>query len=311
MKIYDVIVIGGGPSGLTSAIYAASEGLSTLVIEKSRLGGQAYSSAAIENLLGFTKVTGKELTERAIEQAKGFGVRIKTDNILGIQNLIYGKIRFKVYGQYDDYYTKSIVLALGIQYRTMDAEGIENFIGNSIHYGDAIIDRAHNCTGKHVYIVGGANSAGQAAVYLSKYASQVTILVRGSSIETSMSAYLIQQLNGIDNIDIHCHCTIQGFEGDKKLDRIIINSNGMENEICDCAHMFMFIGAKPNTHWLPEKIAKDTDGYILTDFRNYATSVDGIFAVGDIVSGGVKRISTAIGSGSAAVSGIHAYLATL
>ncbi len=315
MKIYDVIVVGSGPAGLTASIYAASEGLETLVIEKSRIGGQAYTSAAIENLLGFPKITGQELTKRAVDQALGFGVEFVSDWITDIKETggaYIGLNRiFKVYGVEENYYTKTIVLALGVQYKSLDADGIDNFLGDNVHYGDEIINRAHSCKGKHIYIVGGANSAGQAAVYLSKYAAQVTILVRGSGLETSMSAYLINQINEIDNIDVHCQCTVRGFEGSKKLHRIVIDRDGQENEICDCDHMFMFIGAKPATHWLPGNIKTDEQGFIIADFQNYNTTIAGIFAVGDIVSGSVKRIATAVGSGSAAVSGIHQYLATL
>ena len=308
MRIYDTIIIGAGPGGLTSAVYAASEGLDTLVIEKSRLGGQAYSSAAIENFLGYNKISGKQLTNRAVKQAKDFGAEFVNDNVLDIMRIEHD--RFAIIGQFDIYYTKTVVLALGVQYKTLDADGIDNFIGKNVHYGDNVLDKARTCKNKHVYIVGGANSAGQAAVYLSKYASQVSIIIRGHSIEKSMSAYLIQQINGISNIDIQTKCTVKSFEGGNKLDRIVINNNGQDNEICDCEHMFMFIGAKPSTYFLNNILDLDGEGFIITN-RNQETSIAGIFAVGDIVSGSVKRIATAVGSAAIAVSGIHSFIANI
>src|SRR5215216_1469108 len=236
MRIYDTIIIGGGPAGLTSAVYAASEGLDTLVIEKSRLGGQAYSSAAIENFLGYNKITGKQLTKQAVEQAMNFGAEFVFATIDIIIRTGYGTF---IVETTDDtiYETKTIVLALGVQYRTLDADGIDNFIGTNVHYGDSVIDRARNCKNKHVYIVGGANSAGQAAVHLSKYASQVSILIRGEGLEKSMSAYLVQQINEIDNIDVQTQCIVTRFEGQQKLERIVINNTEYKNEICNCKHM--------------------------------------------------------------------------
>lgn len=305
MKTFDVIVIGQGVAGINSAIYAASEGLSVLVIGN-MFGGQIYGSAKIENLFSQPRITGKSLINLAYKQAVSFGAEFETDTIFDIVNK---DNEFILYGQAYVYYAKSVILALGVQYKTLEANGVENHIGTHIHTGDNVMRHAQRCKGKNIYIVGGANSAGQAAVYLSKYANKVTMLVR-STIDKSMSAYLIKQIDNCNNIEVMNNCTIHSVHGEKYIETVIVEHNGESIEICDCSTMFVFIGAKPNTAFLPKQIATDSQGFIIVN-NNKMTTVKGIFAVGDIESGSVKRVATAIGSSAIAISNVHKYLAAL
>lgn len=306
MNVYDVIIIGGGPSGLNSAIYAASEGLKTLVIEKGKLGGQIRSSAAVENLFAFPKITGKQLISYAHKQALRFGAEFITDTVVMIQKSERMGV-FYISTENNNYIARSIIIAVGVQYRMLDAHGIEKHIGKHVHFGDSVIEYAQHCRNKHIYIIGGANSAGQAAIYLSKYATQVTMLVR-SPLEKSMSRYLINDINACDNIDIMVGCTIEKIEGENGIETVTVRQEDNTFEICDCSKLFVFIGAQPNTAWLNNNIALDNQGYIITN-NKYMTTIKGIFAVGDIVSGSVKRVATAIGSSATAISHVHAYLA--
>lgn len=308
--IYDLIIIGGGPAGINSAVYAASEGLKTLVIEKNRIGGQIYSSAAVENLFGFPRITGKQLINRARKQAEKFGAEFVIDTVRGVMK---HDIRgdkfdnlFAISGMgMNLYHARSIILALGVQYRMLDAHGIENHIGKHIHFGDSVLDHAQHCKNKHVYVIGGANSAGQAAIYLSKYASKVTMLVR-SSLNKSMSQYLINDINSRDNIEVLEGCSLESVNGDNKIDSMIIRHNNTPMEICDCSKLFVFIGAQPHTDWLKD-IDTDQNGFIIVN-NQQMTNMPGVFAVGDIVSGSVKRVATAIGSSATAISNVHQYL---
>lgn len=315
MKIYDVIVIGGGVAGINSAVYAASEGLSVLVIEKSRIGGQIRGSAAVENLFSHPKITGTQLINRAYRQAVRFGAEFIAGEVSDIVkhavkgDMLDNMFTIGIKNTFQIYHARSIILALGVQYRTLEANGIENHIGRHVHFGDNVLNYAQRCKNKHVFVIGGANSAGQAAVYLSKYAAKVTMLVR-STLHKSMSAYLINQINNTSNIEVLEGCTLNSVEGDTKIDKVTVNHNGNTIEICDCSKLFVFIGAAPNTKWLDKNIALDDHGYVLTDHR-FMTSVKGIFAVGDIVSGSVKRVATAIGSSATAISYVHQYLSTL
>jgi thioredoxin reductase (NADPH) len=306
-SLYDVAVIGSGPAGLTSAIYAASEGLKVAVFEGNKLGGQAGTSAKIENLFGFPAVSGKELTNRSVKQALGFGVEFIQDTIDGIVRV--GK-RFIIGNDKGEtvYEAKTIVLALGVQYRTLDADGIDVHVGKTVHYGESVMDHTKKIKNKHVFVIGGANSAGQAAVYLSKHARKVTMLVRGKGLEASMSSYLIDQINIRPNIDVITNCQLSKVDGEKKIEKVVITQDTNEVEICDCSHMFIFVGAKPRTAWLDGYLDLDSQGYIITDAKGM-TSKKGVFAAGDIVSGSIKRVATAIGAGATVVSGIHAYLA--
>lgn len=302
--IYDLAIIGTGPAGINAAVYAASEGLKTIVIG-SQYGGQIYSSAAVENLFGFPKITGKQLISRATNQAIKFGATFHTDSVKRIYKYHDGVFHIETINEV--FYAESVVLALGVQYRTLEASGIDKHIGTHIHTGDNVITHAKRCKGKHVYIIGGANSAGQAAVYLSKYAQKVTIISR-SELEKGMSAYLIEQIKDSNNIEVITHCTVKSVNGNNKIDTVIIEHNDNEVEICNCAMMFVFIGAQPNTGWLPKSIDKDDQGYVITN-QNYETTLSGVFAVGDVVSGSIKRVATAIGSSATAIANVHQYLA--
>ena len=235
---------------------------------------------------------------------EGIGATFTTDTITRIYK--HRDNTFHVEGE-NVYYGKTVILALGVQYRTLEANGVENHIGTHIHTGDNVLTHARRCKNKHVYIVGGANSAGQAAVYLAKYASKVTMLVR-STLAKSMSSYLIQQIEATDNIEVLEGCKIKSIDGSDKIDTVRVDHNGDEISICDCSKLFVFIGAAPMTDWLPETIALDDNGYVAVDYRQM-TSVKGIFAVGDIVSGSVKRVVTALGSSATAISNVHQYLA--
>lgn len=305
LKMYDVIVIGQGVAGINSAIYAASEGLSVLVIGN-MFGGQIYSSAAVENLFSQPRITGKKLINTGYKQALSFGAEFVTDTIDIIFRTGYGTI---IVESIDDtiYEARTIILALGVQYRTLEAYGAENHLGTHIHTGDNVISHAQRCKGKHIYIVGGANSAGQAAVYLSKYASKITMLIRGT-IDQAMSTYLINQIKDCNNIEVMNNCTISSIKGDTCIETVVIEHDGERIEICDCNKLFVFIGAEPNTKWLPETIHTDSQGFIIVD-NNKMTSMNGVFAVGDIESGSVKRVATAIGSSATAISNIHKFLA--
>ena len=304
--VYDLIVIGAGPAGINTAVYAASEGLTVLVIEKGTIGGQIRGSAAVENLFSHDKITGTQLINRAYKQAVKFGAEFITAEVKVISRM-FGSNLFMIGATNQDVlYARSIVLALGVQYRMLEAHGIDNHIGKHVHFGDNVLNHAKRCKNKHVFIIGGANSAGQAAVYLSRYASKVTMLVR-STLNKSMSAYLIQQINQRVNIEVLEGCILDSIHGDSKIDKVTVMHNGDTIEICDCSMLFVFIGATPNTAWLSD-IQTDDQGYIITD-QKYMTNIPGIFAVGDIVSGSVKRVATALGSSATAVSFIHQYLA--
>lgn len=309
-KVYDVAVVGSGPSGLTAAIYAASEGLSVVVFEGNKIGGQAGTSARIENLFGFPAITGKALINRSVRQAMNFGVDFiqeSIDSIIRMNNL------FLLGDSTNDNsicYAKTVVLALGVQYRTLNADGIDNHVGKTVHYGESVMNHAKKSKNKHVFVIGGANSAGQAAVYLAKHARKVTMLVRGDSLEASMSAYLIDQIIKCDNIEVLTRCKLDKVDGETKIEKVVITRDEEQIEVCDCSHMFVYVGAEPRTAWLNEYIDLDSFGYIITDL-NGMTSKNGIFAAGDIVSGSIKRVATAIGAGATVVSSIHAYLKTI
>lgn len=309
MKVYDVAVIGSGPAGLTTAIYAASEGLSVVVFEGNKVGGQAATSARIENLFGFPAITGKALISRSVKQALGFGVDFVSESITAIVKNATRNV-FYLGNDNATFEAKTIVLALGVQYRMLDADGIDNHIGTSVHYGESVMDYSKKSKGKHVFVIGGANSAGQAAVYLSQHARKVTMLVRGNGLESSMSSYLIDQVMTRPNIEVLTQCKLDKIDGEKRIERVIITHNDKQVEVCDCSHMFVFVGALPRTAWLTEYIALDSQGYILVDNR-YATSKAGIYAAGDIVSGSIKRVATAIGAGATVVSSIHHYLSEI
>lgn len=327
--LYDVVIIGAGPAGLAAAVYGGSEGLKTLLIEKRAPGGQAGTSSRIENYLGFpTGLSGSELSQRAITQAKRFGVEfLSPQEVVDIQNDgMYKKITLS-----DDSIinTKSIVVTTGVDYRKLSASGVDNFTGAGVYYGAAITE-ANSCKDREVYVVGGGNSAGQGAVYLSKFAKKVTILIRKEDLSSTMSSYLIDQIEGIANIEVQGKREVIEACGDGRLQRLVIeNVEDNSRYSVEADALFIFIGAKPVTEWLGGKIIRDHKDYILTgrdlvlneDFNRawkmgrepflLETCVPGVFAAGDVRAGAMNRIASAVGEGAMAIKFVHEYLSEI
>jgi thioredoxin reductase (NADPH) len=323
-EFYDLVVIGGGPAGLGAAVYGASEGLRTVLVEKKATGGQAGTSSRIENYLGFPDgVSGAQLTDRARRQAQKFGAEVLTArDVVGLE--ARGSSRVITFGDGSEIAAHSVILASGVNYRALEADGIEELSGRGVYYGSAATE-APECKGEHVYIVGGANSAGQAAVFFSKHASDVTILVRGASLEASMSHYLIEQIAGIGNIHVRTHTTVKQVHGDGHLERLTLCENGV-TETVETGHLFIFIGAAPRTDWLGEPIHRDDHGFVRTgpdllvagqrpagwpldrDPHYLESSIPGVFVAGDVRSQSVKRVASAVGEGAMAVTLVHRYL---
>ncbi len=324
---YDVIVVGGGPAGLGAAVYGASEGLRTVLIERTATGGQAGQSSRIENYLGFPDgVSGAQLTERARRQAVKFGAElVTTRDVVGLDvNGPARTVRFADGGSLDAH---TVILATGVSYRQLEAAGCSELTGRGIYYGSALTEAA-NCADQDVYIVGGANSAGQAAVYLSRGAKSVTLLVRGKSLEQSMSYYLIQQLEQIDSIRVRTCTEVVEMHGDEHLERITLRDNSTgDTETVDAGWLFIFIGAAPRTDWLEGVVVRDGRGFVLAgpDLGASAdalppgwiperlpfhleTSVPGVFAAGDVRAESAKRVASAVGEGAMAVMLVHRYL---
>jgi thioredoxin reductase (NADPH) len=323
-KFYDLIVVGGGPSGLAAAVYGGSEGLSTLVIEANAPGGQAGSSSRIENYLGFASgISGANLAERAFMQAKRFDVEFLTQLATGIRS--EGGYHFVKLADGSEVSSLVLLISMGVDYRRLGVPGVDRLTGSGVYYGAALAE-AKSCVDEHVFIVGGANSAGQGAMYFAKYAGKVTMLVRGKSLESSMSKYLIDQIAGTSNIEVLVQSELMEACGDSHLEAVRIRTP--KGELMEKATgLFTFIGAAPNTNWLPASILRDDKGFLLTgqDLRVNGelpsswtekrdpflleTSVAGIFAAGDVRHGSVKRVASAVGEGSIAVQLMHQYLA--
>ncbi|MBM2622862.1 FAD-dependent oxidoreductase [Actinoplanes sp. LDG1-06] len=323
---YDLIIVGGGPAGLGAAVYGASEGLKTLLVERRAVGGQAGQSSRIENYLGFPDgVSGAQLTDRARRQASKFSAEVLTTrDVTGLRQ--DGSARTLSFADGGEISAHSIVLATGVAYRPLVADGVAELTGSGVYYGSASTE-GPSCAGSDVYIVGGANSAGQAALFFSRYARSVTLLVRGDSLEASMSYYLIQQLNKIDNIKVRTRCEVIGAQGDGHLQAITIcdSKEGLSTTV-ECGYLFVFIGAEPRTDWLGTSVARDEKGFVYTgpDLLSNGTrpkgwnrdrdpfylecSVPGIFAAGDVRANSVKRVASAVGEGAMAVTLVHRYL---
>ncbi len=329
-NLYDVVIIGAGPSGLAAAVYGGSEGLKTLLIEKHAPGGQAGTSSRIENYLGFPNgLSGQELTHRAITQAKRFGIEfLSPQEVTSISE----KDGYKsiTLGNGACISTKSVVITTGVNYRKLDAEGIENYTGAGVYYGSSMTE-AQACSDKEVYIVGGGNSAGQSAVYLSKFAKNVYITVRKKDLSSSMSSYLIDQINAIDNITLlgYTNITKALGEGDRLTELELRNSETSEVKIAPADALFIFIGARPYTDWVQLDIIKNERGFIetgrdLTRYDNFRkvwkkdrepflleTCSPGIFASGDVRAGAMNRVASAVGEGAMAIKFVHEYLAEI
>ncbi|HEY8526246.1 MAG TPA: FAD-dependent oxidoreductase [Acidimicrobiales bacterium] len=323
---YDVVIVGGGPAGLGAAVYAASEGLRTVLVERKATGGQAGQSSRIENYLGFPDgVTGSQLTDRARRQAHKFGAEILTTrDVVGLDTRASSRtVRFADGGEV---VAHAVLLATGIAYRKLGVPGCAELTGRGVFYGSAVTE-APACAGSEVYVVGGANSAGQAAVFLARHARKVTMLVRANGLEKSMSYYLIRQIEETPNIEVRVTTEVTAAHGDDHLEAITLcdRSSGKE-ETVPASYLFVFIGAAPRTEWLDGVVQRDARGFVLTgpdllvdgqrprgwrldrDPYFLEASAPGVFAAGDVRANSVKRVASAVGEGAMAIQLIHGYL---
>ena len=327
MPFYDLIIVGAGPAGLAAAVYGASEGLHTLLIEREAPGGQAGMSSNIENYLGFpTGLTGSNLARRAVAQAARFGVEILTpQQVTGIR--VEGPYRFVKLIDGGEISCHALIIATGVSYRKLDIPGIGRYTGAGVYYGAAMV-QALSYKDEDVCIIGGANSAGQAAIYFSKYARKVIMLVRSDSLSKGMSQYLIDQINETKNIEVMLSSNILAIKGEDRLESVTVsNAKDGENITIPISSIFIFIGAQPRTDWLAGVIERDKNGFILTgpdlmpdrhsrprgwtvdrDPFLLETNIPGIFAAGDVRLGSVKRVASGVGEGAIAIQFVHQYL---
>jgi thioredoxin reductase (NADPH) len=321
---YDIVVVGAGPAGLAAAVYGASEGLRTLVIEPQAPGGQAGSSSKIENYLGFPAgVTGADLGRRAHIQATRFGAEFVTQKATGLR--IDGQYRFIQLADGREVSSHVVLLALGVNYRKLDIPGADRLTGRGIYYGAALVE-AVSCKDEEVFVVGGANSAGQAALHFARYASKVTMLVRGPGLAATMSKYLIDEIARTSNIVLEAYTHVTEVFGEERLEAVTLKGPEGERRVA-ASSLFVFIGAAPGTKWLPASILRDENGFLLAgpDLRFdgkhpdgwkeprepflLESSVPGVFVAGDVRHGSIKRVASAVGEGSIAVQFAHQYLA--
>jgi thioredoxin reductase (NADPH) len=323
---YDLTIVGAGPAGLSAAVYGASEGLRTLIVEREAIGGQAGTSSLIRNYLGFPQgISGAELTNRAFDQAWLFGaqtciMREVTDLRREGPNCVLALSDGR------EIMSRAVILAMGASYQRLGVASLEALVGAGVFYGGAVTE-AQAMSGQQVFVAGGGNSAGQAAIHLAKYAERVTMLVRGDALATSMSDYLVKQIAGKPNIDVHTHTRIVGGHGDQRLEGLVIQDSSSGETLSVPAYaLFVLIGAQPHTEWLPASIQRDQQGFILTGQDLTAagdpgggaplqrppylleTSMAGVFAVGDVRHGSVKRVASAVGEGGIAIQMVHQYL---
>ena len=327
---YDIVVVGAGPAGLAAAVYGASEGLKTLVIEPVAPGGQAGSSSRIENYLGFPSgISGADLGRRAHMQGVRFGAEFLTQRAVSMR--IEGQYRFVVLADGREVSSHVLLLSTGVQYKRLDIPGAEELTGRGVYYGAALVEAAA-CKDEEVYVVGGANSAGQAALHFAKFACKVTMLVRASGLEASMSKYLIDEIERTSNIVVEPNTQVMAAEGTDHLEALCVRGpEGTSRRVA--GSLFVFIGAVPGTEWMPDAILRDDKGFILAgpdlvtpemkatgkfakmwkqdrDPYLLETSVPGVFVAGDVRHGSVKRAASAVGEGSIAVQFAHQYLAS-
>jgi thioredoxin reductase (NADPH) len=318
---YDLVIVGGGPAGLAAAVYGASEGLRTVMVEREAPGGQAGQSSLIENYLGFPRgLTGSDLARRATDQARRLGAELLTiQDAVGLR--VEGAGRFVELSGGSSLSGNCVLVASGVSYRQMDAPGFAELTGAGIYYGAAMVE-ARSCADQHVVIIGGANSAGQAAVFFADYAARVTMLVRAGSLAKGMSHYLVEQLEALPNVDVRTGAQAVAAEAsDGRLRRLRIREADGAERLEEADACFVFIGALPRTDWLDGVVARDERGFILAgpdarlatwplkrDPHLLETSVPGVFVAGDVRARSIKRVASAVGEGSMAVSLIHQYL---
>src|SRR5215470_8141399 len=325
-QFYDLIIVGGGPAGLAAAVYGASEGLKTVMVERQAPGGQAGTSSRIENYLGFPSgLSGADLARRAVTQARRFGVETLAAEAVGLR--CQDSYRFVQLADGSELSSHVILIASGVAWRKLDVPGAERLAGAGVYYGAAMTE-AISCRDEDVFVVGGANSAGQAAMHLSKYARQVTMLARGPSLAATMSRYLIDQIAATPNITVRCRANVVEAHGDTHLEAISI-TDAQRRETLPTKSLFIFIGAQPHTDWLAGKLERDQHGFILSgpdllrggrkphgwtierDPFLLETNVPGVFVAGDVRRGSVKRVASCVGEGAIAVQFIHQYLSKL
>jgi thioredoxin reductase (NADPH) len=324
-RCFDLVMVGAGPAGLAAAVYGASEGLRTLVIEMTGVGGQAGASSRIENYLGFpTGISGGDLTERAVVQAEKFGAHFTSPCTAAALREEAGHLIINL-SDGTDVAARAVIVASGASYRRLAADRLADFEGNGVYYAATEME-GRLCAGSPVVVVGGGNSAGQAALFLAATGSPVTVVIRGNDLNASMSRYLVDRIEIDPRIEVRANSTITALEGDQTLTSVRVSTEGVD-AVLPCAALFSFIGAEPAATWLSGCAALDELGFVLTDRSldegrlderwavldrrplPFETSYPGLFAVGDVRSGSIKRVAAAVGEGSAAVRSVHEYLA--
>jgi thioredoxin reductase (NADPH) len=325
--LYDLCIVGAGPAGLAAAVYGASEGLATVVVEREAPGGQAGQSAAIENYLGFPKgLSGADLTHRAVAQAQRFGAEmVLARDVVGFETR--GPVRVVRFGDGTEIEARAVLVSTGVSYRLIEAPGLAELAGRGVYYG-ATASEAHACTGDDVFVVGAANSAGQAVLNLARYAKRVTMLVRSDSLEKSMSQYLVERIRSTENVEVRLQSEVVGGSGDGHLESLTVSDRAQgTEEVVATNWLFVFIGAQPRTDWLGAEVVRDDKGFVVTGpdllARSEAvwplarppfsleTSVPGLFAAGDVRLDSMKRVASAVGEGAMSVYLVHRYLATI
>jgi thioredoxin reductase (NADPH) len=330
LPFYDLIIVGGGPAGLAAAVYGGSEGLRTVMVEREATGGQAGQSARIENYLGFPSgLSGSDLARRASTQARRFGAELVTaQDVTAVD--VQGQTRIVKLADGSELASHTVLIATGVSYRRLAAPGIDDFVGAGVYYGAAPSEAA-GYADQDVFVVGGANSAGQAALYLSGHARTVTVLYRGDALEDGMSHYLVEQIANAQNVNVRLGTEVVGAKGNGQLESVTLRGGGSEDEV-PAAALFVFIGAMPRTDWLGDSVSRNERGFVLSgpqalrsdgssgSARNWPlerdpflleTSVPGVFVAGDVREQSIKRVASAVGEGAMAVQFIHQYLSGL
>jgi thioredoxin reductase (NADPH) len=327
-RLYDVCIVGGGPAGLAAAVYGASEGLSTVIVEREAPGGQAGQSAAIENYLGFPKgLSGSDLTQRAMAQATRFGAEmVVARDVVGFE--ARGPVRAVLFDGSGEIEARALIVATGVSYRRLEAAGLEKLTGRGVYYG-VNASEASQCQGDEVYVVGAANSAGQAALNLSRFAKRVVLVVRAGTLMDTMSKYLVERITSAPNIAVRYRREVVSGRGDGHLEALTLadRDSGVTEEVSS-SWLFVFIGASPRTEWLGPDVVRDDKGFVVTgqDLVGSAwaqrwpltrapyvleTSVPGVFAAGDVRLDSMKRVASAVGEGAMSIYLVHRYLATI